>query len=497
MLNPSTGVTQIFHTTPQHHDYNNFIIEYADLLPLSNSPQLSNKFRLFVQKSIEKVLNTYTQNQEQGVKCLTTCNIGRLEDAALAFKKGKATSADYLCKFIEYLPTDAPYDAIIRLGQMLTLKHHAINIQNAPKNSHLKKFLDKTHNGQRCLDIADPLDPRDPDQKKRLMSNLINLQFFQNMMTGAISISENNIAASWVNTQQVNLLHELAKNGTLTKDIIDANIDFIDATDQQGKTALYLAVENEQFDCVKILLKKGANMNIPDLNKNSPLHIAAQKKSLDIPRLLIASGSKINAQNAQGKIPEDLAQNNPKMFEILRINILLVDNIKKGLTQNVKNFLHSEDAYLTILDIDGNNFVMMAASSNNDTNLTIKFLVEKGIDVNALNEINGKTALSLAVESGFQDKVKTLLDLGANMHMQDADGNSVLDLTKDPNMLTFLKTNLDLLTAVQQNNTQNALQALQNGATPNIQDEKGSTALDIAIGNKNLQLIRLIMKFKS
>jgi len=77
----------------------------------------------------------------------------------------------------------------------------------------------------------------------------------------------------------------------------------LDFQNLEGNTALGTAVIGGYDDIVEYLLKKGANPNISNVKKESPLHIAACFGYWEICRLLISYGAWIDAEDEAGDTP--------------------------------------------------------------------------------------------------------------------------------------------------------------------------------------------------
>lgn len=65
-------------------------------------------------------------------------------------------------------------------------------------------------------------------------------------------------------------------------------------------TALMAAVVKGQVDIAKVLLANGADPNIGDAQKNTPLIYAAMFQNTELVKLLLASGSRKDATDARG-----------------------------------------------------------------------------------------------------------------------------------------------------------------------------------------------------
>jgi hypothetical protein len=81
----------------------------------------------------------------------------------------------------------------------------------------------------------------------------------------------------------------------------------VDHEDTPGNTALHAAAKNDEVDCARVLLAKGANVNLPGNNcsdgseRATPLvQAAANYGSADMAKLLLEGGADKNAQDSKG-----------------------------------------------------------------------------------------------------------------------------------------------------------------------------------------------------
>jgi ankyrin repeat protein len=122
---------------------------------------------------------------------------------------------------------------------------------------------------------------------------------------------------------------------------------------------------------------------------------------------------------------------------------------------------------------------------------------------------NGTTALISYVWQDRKDAVEKLLERGANVNAQDADGdaplhgaaqngnveilNLLLDKGADPNVKNRLG-GTPLMWAAVFGNENAAKRLLERGANPALKDADGMTALDWARQNKRESVVRLLKK---
>ncbi|XP_034646431.1 protein phosphatase 1 regulatory subunit 27 [Trachemys scripta elegans] len=73
-----------------------------------------------------------------------------------------------------------------------------------------------------------------------------------------------------------------------------------------GKAALHEAVLAGNLDCVKLLVRYGADIHQKDENGWTPLHMACSDGYIHIARYLISLGARLDATNDEGEKPSDL-----------------------------------------------------------------------------------------------------------------------------------------------------------------------------------------------
>jgi len=81
----------------------------------------------------------------------------------------------------------------------------------------------------------------------------------------------------------------------------------INAQDGGGNTALHYATVNNQISLVEVLLLKGANVNIINLQGITPAHSAAIQNNINLSLLFLRHGSDIQLATPEGKLLGDLA----------------------------------------------------------------------------------------------------------------------------------------------------------------------------------------------
>ena len=187
------------------------------------------------------------------------------------------------------------------------------------------------------------------------------------------------------------------------------------------RTALLAAAtcREEQFqDVIKLLIRRGANIDAQDCVENTALHKAAQAGDIDMVRLLISKKARVSVKNDSGKSALDLAcaGNKSKVIEHL---------LKSGATCEP--------------DASGRTELHEAIEGGCDADI-IKLFVSKDVDVNAKdNEGFSKSpyrclhtlltligALHFAATRGDKDILQTLINAGAVIDVKSDSGMTLL-----------------------------------------------------------------------
>ncbi|NXK90153.1 PPR27 phosphatase, partial [Formicarius rufipectus] len=91
----------------------------------------------------------------------------------------------------------------------------------------------------------------------------------------------------------------------------------LDTIYPSGMAALHEAVLTGNLDCVKLLVKYGANIHQRDENGWTPLHMACSDGYADIARYLLSLGASLDATTDDGEKPSDLID--PEYEDLVRL----------------------------------------------------------------------------------------------------------------------------------------------------------------------------------
>ena len=237
---------------------------------------------------------------------------------------------------------------------------------------------------------------------------------------------------------------------------------------QHGRTPLMLAVKEDHVQCVKKLIKAGADVNIPDKDGLTPLMIAVKEDRAQCVNALIKAGANLNIRYNYSRILSLLLfavkENHPQYVKELAkagadVNIMgedcrspLMYAVKHDHVQCV-NELIKAGASVNVRDRDGFTALMLAAKEYHVQSVIT--LIKAGADVN-MKDIKGNTALNLAAITGNEACLKLLIEAGADVNIKNKWGQTALFYASDYRCMNML---------------------LEAGADVNITDNDGNTAL--------------------
>jgi ankyrin repeat protein len=193
--------------------------------------------------------------------------------------------------------------------------------------------------------------------------------------------------------------------------------------DRDGDTALHLAIRAHNLEVVRVLIDKGAKINVGNNGNFMPLHSAAYLGDTQMVCFLLDKGADINSNSDDGNTALHYAAW-AKDKAVLR---LLLD---KGANTNAKN-------------IHGNTALHHAANGGNEA--VVRLLLDRGADINAKN-IDGETVLHEAIRCfdcypEMEAIVQLLLriQIGIDITARRRDGKTALDMAMKQNNMTAVE----------------------------------------------------------
>ena len=207
-----------------------------------------------------------------------------------------------------------------------------------------------------------------------------------------------------LNRRSCDVLNCLIENGA------DANV----RTEYSKCTPLMIAAHCKNLNAVEFLLKHGAIVDVQDKRNKSSLHYGVEgallsgDTSFDVVSCLLNHGADINAP-MNGKYTLLMSASSFQQVGLV-------------------NFLLEQGANVLLKDKDGNTALHFACGIWNSASCAcdvLNCLTENGADINAIRNDNC-TPLMLASSGGYVDQITFLIKHGANVHLQDKNGDTAL-----------------------------------------------------------------------
>ncbi|KAF2893325.1 hypothetical protein ILUMI_12849 [Ignelater luminosus] len=263
------------------------------------------------------------------------------------------------------------------------------------------------------------------------------------------------------------------------------NKDNINANDTSRNTPLHYAVMFKRLEMIDLLLLRGADVNVENLRKSTPLH-------------LIAHGSNRKFPYFSACIPEHVIGTEDKVSEMLDLFI------SKGININIKN-------------VSGETPLHHSALCGN-TEIVCK-LISRGADVNAADKI-GNTSLHWALHdypyhmASCLDIINVLLSNSANANAQNSKREIPLHIGIKVNdydiVQKFISYNSDINAQNVVGNTPLhqailggdklyyiSILLLSNSANVNAKNTNGETPLHFGIKYGDSKMIRKLIAYKA
>jgi ankyrin repeat protein len=229
----------------------------------------------------------------------------------------------------------------------------------------------------------------------------------------------------------------------------DLNINIeVDIENGVMRSLLEYFINKSNFEAIELLSKlPSIDINIKDDNyKETPLHIAVASQESEIVSILLKHPDiDVNAQNIRGETPlmYGIPVAQPEIIQLLLdhpkidVNIQTFDEKESALTfaiqylQSVKldMLLEKIDIQINIQNKNGHTPSHTAVLLKHNFMISI-LSSHYNFEIDAV-DLNGQSALHLAVDKDNVQAVKELLRLGADYTLADNDGKLPIDLVKD------------------------------------------------------------------
>ncbi|KAJ8683604.1 hypothetical protein QAD02_019396 [Eretmocerus hayati] len=274
-------------------------------------------------------------------------------------------------------------------------------------------------------------------------------------------------------------------NEVMVRTFLDTDVDFASKF-LKPVSLIHRVCEHGWLDVLKILLNRGIDPHVVTSQKKSLLHVAAEQKNVEMTKILLAHGVNVNAkQMPNNSTPLHVAAQND-CIEVVRELLL------GGATVDIKIYPMG-----TALHI---------AFENNNLELA-NFLMDHG--ANLLLTKYGKNPLEQAIDYGWTEVARRLLNAGADPCTSGVEGYSLLHVAvrrsyvdvvrlllehgADPNEHGNRLKESALQLAARSRCREAAELLLDSGAEIDYGYESGNSALHISIEKSNEPLALMLL----
>ena len=186
---------------------------------------------------------------------------------------------------------------------------------------------------------------------------------------------------------------------------IEVDYEASEKWDGWGRPLIDASAEGH-IKIIKLLIERGADVNITTTNRGTALMAASLYRHLDVVRLLLDNGADVNSKNNEEGDSVLSHTLSPEVAELL---------IDRGADVNARNK-------------EGITPLMGSTSAIGHHKKIIELLLDKGADVNARDN-SGMSALMWGAYLGEQeDKMELLLERGAKVNVRNDRGDTALGI---------------------------------------------------------------------
>jgi ankyrin repeat protein len=241
-----------------------------------------------------------------------------------------------------------------------------------------------------------------------------------------------------------------------------------------GATDAADAAQKKDLSALRALVQRKTDVNVAQPDGTTALHWAVMWNIDEAVTLLLHAGANATARNRYGATP-------------------LSEAVTAGSTAMVEALLKAGADAKTLTTEDGETVLMTAARAGNSG--VVRVLLERGADVNARERYKGQTALMWAAAERHPEVVKLLLDGGADWKVRSFDRETKIPKLSAASSITPIPRGgfPALAFSAREGDIESARVMLEKGVDINYGDVDNTTALVVAIMNKQYTFAKFLI----
>ncbi len=290
------------------------------------------------------------------------------------------------------------------------------------------------------------------------------------------------------------------------KQLIELGAD-LNTKNENQQTALYIAAKNNQFAILKYLIEQGADIQAKEKDNLSILHRAVESNHLSMARYLIEKGADSFAKNNDKKTPFDRAKNKNyiELVNYFLDEKSLLEAVEKGDLKKIKLLTELKYAYIETKNIQQQTALYTAVKKNHFS--VVKYLVEQGANINAREkdgwsilhravETNKLSIVQYLVENGADLHARTNYNKETPLEMAKNDKKDQEIIAYLENAVLQLQVQRDnrLLENAEKGNLEKVKQLLNEGANIHAKNNAQQTALYVAVRGNQFSVMNYLVE---
>lgn len=257
----------------------------------------------------------------------------------------------------------------------------------------------------------------------------------------------------------------------------------IDIQDPEGMSALHRAAKNGSMECVKLLVERGANLQLKNQNGNTAEQVAAKRPHPEIAAYLKdVAGGRIAPGGAAGLLQAIGTGNLPEVEKLIAATPAIADQADArgrtplyfAVTGKVEIVAFLLKQQVNVNQTDDQNWRPIHVAAEAGRADVVKLLIAQQADPNAGATTSTQTPLHIAAAYGFTEVAKLLLAAQADPNLPAAGGVTALHRAASGGYVDIVS----LLILAK--------------ADTDRKDAKGQTPLDYATGARRGDVIALL-----